>query len=139
MVRSTFEEFEARSVASRRLLRQEQLILEVTETLAAALEDECVSQKELATRLGRSKSFVSQVLGGGRNLTLRTISDIAEALDYRPHFRAYCRKEVQRGVLIGPWKSASSLRSAESLRCRASPRLNRWKKPHERRHSIPAA
>lgn len=70
-----------------RLVRQEELILDVTERLTEALQETGVTKAELARRLGRTPGFVSQVLGGGRNLTLRTISDIAVALDLRPAFK----------------------------------------------------
>ncbi len=67
-----------------RLVRQEELILDVTERLSEALEDAGITRAELARRLGRSPAFVTQVFGGGRNLTLRTIADIATALSLRP-------------------------------------------------------
>ena len=70
-----------------RLLCQERLILDVTELLAGALEDGGVTRAELARRLGRTPGFVSQLLGGRRNLTLRTIADIAAALFLRPLFK----------------------------------------------------
>lgn len=70
-----------------RLLRQEKLILDVTDTLTQSLQEAGVTKAELAKRLGRSPGFVSQVFGGGRNLTLRTIADIAAALSLRPTFR----------------------------------------------------
>ena len=73
--------------AYERLLCQERLILDVTEQLAGALEDDGVTRAELARRLGRTPGFVSQLLGGGRNLTLRTIADIAAALCLRPSFK----------------------------------------------------
>ena len=73
--------------AYERLLRQERLILDVTELLAGALEQQGVTRAELARQLGRSPGFVSQVLGGGRNLTLRTIADVAAALSLRPSFQ----------------------------------------------------
>lgn len=75
-----------RDAAYERLLRQERLILDVTEALAGALDDSGVTRAELARRLGRTPGFVSQVLGGGRNLTLRTIADIAAALSLQPSF-----------------------------------------------------
>lgn len=72
-----------------RLMAQEDLIMEVTETLCELLEKEKISRKELAERLGKSKGFVSQLLNGGRNLTLRTVADILHVLGYkvalRPH------------------------------------------------------
>jgi len=67
----------------RKLLAQEELILEVTETICELLEKEKISRKELAERLGKSKGFISQLLNGGRNLTLRTVADILHVLGYR--------------------------------------------------------
>jgi transcriptional regulator with XRE-family HTH domain len=67
----------------RRLLAQEELILEVTEVLCGLLEEEKISKKELADRLGKTKGFVSQLLNGGRNLTLRTVADILHVLGYK--------------------------------------------------------
>jgi len=67
----------------RKLLAQEELILEVTETICELLEEEKISRKELADRLGKSKGFISQLLNGGRNLTLRTVADILHVLGYK--------------------------------------------------------
>lgn len=77
-----------------RLLCQERLILDVTEQLAGTLEDGGVTRAELARRLGRTPGFVSQVLSGGRNLTLRTIADIAAALSLRPSFKLSCNRKT---------------------------------------------
>ena len=77
-----------------RLLCQERLILDVTELLVGALEDGGVTQAELARRLDRTPGFVSQVLGGGRNLTLRTIADVAAALSLRPSFELSCKRKT---------------------------------------------
>jgi transcriptional regulator with XRE-family HTH domain len=65
-----------------RLMAQGDLIMEVTETLCELLEKEKISRKELADRLGKSKGFISQLLNGGRNLTLRTVADILHVLGY---------------------------------------------------------
>ena len=70
--------------AFERLVRQEELILDVTNRLTEALEQAGVTKAELAKRIERSPGFVSHVFGGGRNLTLKTISDIAAALSLRP-------------------------------------------------------
>jgi transcriptional regulator with XRE-family HTH domain len=67
----------------RKLLAQEELILEVTETICELLEDEKVSRKGLADRLGKTKGVISQLLNGGRNLTLRTVADILHVLGYK--------------------------------------------------------
>jgi hypothetical protein len=66
-----------------RMMAQGDLIMEVTETLCELLENEKISRKELADRLGKTKGFVSQLLYGGRNLTLRTVADILHVLGYK--------------------------------------------------------
>jgi transcriptional regulator with XRE-family HTH domain len=81
--RTDVERFEGSSSKHRRLLREEELILDVTELLSSALQDKQMTKSELAEKLGRTKGFVTQVLSGNRNLTLRTIADIADALGYR--------------------------------------------------------
>jgi transcriptional regulator with XRE-family HTH domain len=67
----------------RRLFAQEDLILEVTERICELLDKENISRKELADRLGKTKGFISQLLNGGRNLTLRTVADILHVLGYK--------------------------------------------------------
>ena len=76
----------------RKLLAQEELILEVTETICDILEKEKVPRKELADRLGKSKGFISQLLNGGRNLTLRTLADILHVLGYKVSLTPYLEK-----------------------------------------------
>jgi transcriptional regulator with XRE-family HTH domain len=73
----------------RRLFAQEDLILEVTEKICELLEKEKISRKELADRLGKSKGFISQLLNGGRNLTLRTVADILHVLGYKVALTPY--------------------------------------------------
>ena len=69
--------------SERRLLRQEELILDVTEALVGALADQGMRRSQLASKLGRTKGYVSQMLAGSRNLTLRSVADLADALDCR--------------------------------------------------------
>ena len=87
--------FESGSAKNRRLLRQEELILQVTEELASVLDREGIKKAQLAEKLGKSKAFVSQIMNGGRNLTLRTLADVADALDYRIKVRL--QKELGGG------------------------------------------
>jgi Helix-turn-helix. len=66
-----------------RALAQEELIVGATEVICELLEREGVSRQELAERLGKTKGFVSQVLNGERNMTLRTLADLAHVLGHR--------------------------------------------------------
>ena len=82
-----------------KLMAQGDLIMEVTETLCELLEKEKISRKELAERLGKSKGFVSQLLNGGRNLTLRTVADILHVLGYKVSLTPY-KEEGQKDNII---------------------------------------
>ena len=91
------ERFEQSSTESRRLLNQEKLILEVTEALSEAIEKRGLTRSEVAKRLGKTKGFVSQLLAGGRNLTLRTVADIADAIGISLRV-AVQRVEISKGA-----------------------------------------
>lgn len=62
---------------------EELLIVEAHELIVKLLEREGVTRTELARRLGVSQAFVSHVLSGERNMTLRTLASFAHALGYR--------------------------------------------------------
>lgn len=64
----------------RSALRREDLILKVTEALTQAMTAAGVTRAELARRLGSTRGHVTQLLAGGRNLTLGTIAEIVDAL-----------------------------------------------------------
>lgn len=63
-----------------RMLAEEALILDVTEKVWELLESREMNKADLAKALGKSKAYVSQVLSGSRNMTLRTLADVADAL-----------------------------------------------------------
>lgn len=60
---------------------QEDLILDVTEQIWNRMHELDVSKSELARKLDTSKANVTQLLNGGRNMTLRTLAHIAYVLD----------------------------------------------------------
>ena len=77
----TFVEKVTATREGKRLYEQERAILEVTELICKLMERQNVSKSELARRLGKSKAYVTQLLDGRANMTLRTISDVLFALD----------------------------------------------------------
>jgi len=60
------------------------LINEVTDKIENLIESKGLSKKELAERLKVSKSTVSRILDGNRNMTLETLVKVAFALGYKP-------------------------------------------------------
>jgi transcriptional regulator with XRE-family HTH domain len=72
------------SEPSPRLVYERELLFgEAIETVAALLESQGISQRELAKRIGRSEARVSRILKGGENTTLKTIADLGYALGIR--------------------------------------------------------
>jgi transcriptional regulator with XRE-family HTH domain len=67
----------------------ERLILDTTELLLALMEREHVSRTELASRIGKSKGHVSQLLTGERNMTLRTLAEVTHAVGHRMQIEAH--------------------------------------------------
>ena len=49
---------------------------------------------DLAEAMGRSNAYITQILNGSRNMTLRTLSDIAFALDVEPRFEIGFRDQL---------------------------------------------
>jgi transcriptional regulator with XRE-family HTH domain len=80
-----------------KLVEQETLIFEATEVISELIEAAGLTKKEVAEKLGRSKGFVTQVLSGERNMTLRTLSDFAFALEHRITVEAEPLHQAQDG------------------------------------------
>jgi transcriptional regulator with XRE-family HTH domain len=59
---------------------QERVIFETTERICELMEGNDVSRTELARRLKKSKGYITQLLDGTSNMTLRTLSDVYLAL-----------------------------------------------------------
>lgn len=80
---TAIERFES-TPEGKRLMQQERLILEVTEFIVELMQEQNVTRTELAKRLGRSKGWISQLLAGEANFTLRTLADVFGALGHHP-------------------------------------------------------
>lgn len=61
--------------------RTEEAILAFTEKVVAVMRERGMNRAELAQRLGVSKAFVTKLLNGNPNLTIKTMVAIAGALE----------------------------------------------------------
>lgn len=68
---------------NRRLFEGARLITQVTEVIASAIEDRGLARSEVAERMGKSGAFVSQLLAGDRNMTLRSVAELGYAAGIR--------------------------------------------------------
>jgi antitoxin component HigA of HigAB toxin-antitoxin module len=79
MERSIHEQF-LETPENQRLYQQEKLLVEVTELLAKVMDKKEMNRSDLARAIGKSKAFVTQVLRGNHNMTLRTVADLFWAM-----------------------------------------------------------
>ena len=66
----------------RREFETEWASLRFTEEFESALERENQTKSGVARKLGKSRSFVTQCLRRGRNLTIKTMAELANSLGY---------------------------------------------------------
>ncbi|MBZ2187029.1 MAG: helix-turn-helix domain-containing protein [Bryobacter sp.] len=86
----------------RRLLAIEALVAEASELIARLMAEQNVSKADLARRLNRSRSWVTQLLSGKANLTIRTLAEVVHALD------SEVKLQAQPPRLKGPGKPAAT-------------------------------
>lgn len=79
------------------VVEQERLIAETTARIHRALDDEGMTQADLARALGVTRAAITQMLDGRRNLTLRTVAKAMYVLNCRIEpVRRYIPKGTRR-------------------------------------------
>jgi plasmid maintenance system antidote protein VapI len=63
----------------------ETLALQVIEQALQLMKDKGISRSELASLMGVSRAYVSKLFNAPPNMTLRSIAQLALALDAQPH------------------------------------------------------
>jgi len=86
------------SNAEEKIFAREELVYNVTEDLLVILEDMDITKKELAKRLGKSRSYVTQILSGSRNMTLGSFSDICFALGFKPEIKLPIQEKTEHAI-----------------------------------------
>jgi DNA-binding phage protein len=66
-----------------RIYEEERLLLHCQEAIAAAIEQSQMTRTQVAKRLGKNRSFITQALSSGRNLTLHSLAALAWATGHR--------------------------------------------------------
>lgn len=79
MARSFLEEF-VESPEDMRLFQQERAITEITELICKVMERQGVTRTKLAELLRTTKGYVTQLLDGEANKTIRTVADVLAVL-----------------------------------------------------------
>jgi plasmid maintenance system antidote protein VapI len=85
--KSAVEEF-VENRDDRNLFLEERAIMRITDLVEEVMEQEHVSRTDLAKRLGTSKGWVTQLLDGENNKTIRTVARVLAELDRQLEFKA---------------------------------------------------
>jgi transcriptional regulator with XRE-family HTH domain len=94
---STFQTWIDKSSANKRAFAEERLILDVAQKVWEVMEEAKVSRSALAESLSRTRSYITQVLSGNTNLTLRTLAAIGDALNYDVKFELNAKPKIVAG------------------------------------------
>lgn len=94
-----------------RLFQQERAIFDVTNQLESAMEECGVTRAQLAELLGKSRGWVTQLLDGEANKTIRTIADAFSVLGQE--FRSFYQP-IRVSNKIGRTAATSSRHAAAS-------------------------
>ena len=66
-----------------RIYEEERLLLHIQEAIAQAIEASGLTRTQVAERLGKNRSFVTQAHSSGRNLTIASIAGLTWAAGFR--------------------------------------------------------
>src|SRR5580658_7060425 len=88
------------------------LVTQLTNEINWYMRERGLTRADLAARMGVSPGRVSQILGGGENLTLRTLAAMSTALDAR------------FDVELSPLKSGDTYSSRDTADAEAAPTEN---------------
>jgi len=70
------------------IYEREALAFEASELISRLMEDQEVNRSELAARVGTSKSHITNLLSGSRNMTMHTLADLTFVLGYKVEMKA---------------------------------------------------
>ena len=84
----------------RRLLSVEALVAEASEVIARLMAEQNVTKADLARRLHKSRAWVTQLLSGKANMTIRTLAEVVHTLDAEVKLQAQPPRWTRPGRLL---------------------------------------
>ena len=80
---------------------QEMFAFQATEMIATLMSRHGVRRTDLARQIGKSKSYITQLLSGSRNMTFHTLAQLAYMLGYKLNIQPVPLAEEQHSVPNG--------------------------------------
>lgn len=103
-----------------RLFAREALKIEIVEKICEYMNKNKITKTDLAKRMGKHKSFITQVLSSERNFKVETLSDIAFALG------------VDLKITVNKVQQANSIQDQTNWKTLDEPIEREWKFPPRR-------
>lgn len=103
----------------------EELVLALGESITSCMEQRHLNRAELARRLGVSKAYVTKLLDGKPNMTLRTLASIAVALD--ADIRLSMRCKAPGAIPSGQWANPELFHEVTSSHGRSPKTLKEFR------------
>ncbi len=94
----------------------EWLLLDTEDAIWDAMQLSGVSRSELAERLGTSRAFITKLLGGHENLTLKTLVRVANALQMQVKMQLVPRPATGKDARRNGRTAAAASRSRRAAR-----------------------
>ena len=92
----------------RKLLAVEGLAAEASEVIARLMAERGMSKADLARRLGKSRAWVTQLLSGQTNMTVRTLAEAVFALEGEVKLQLHnAAKKAADRPLVAEWHFAT--------------------------------
>lgn len=98
---------------------QEEVLLEATEELYSALLEAEISKSELADKLGKKPAFISKLFRGSHNMTLKTLAEVAYALDKRVKLQLVSHSDA-KWHYVDDYKTDSTIKGQPIYRVAAN-------------------
>ncbi|HEX3067410.1 MAG TPA: helix-turn-helix transcriptional regulator [Thermoanaerobaculia bacterium] len=98
----------------------ERLLIGINEEIVAQMEAKGITRTELARRLGVDKSYVTRMLNGMPNMTLKTLVSVASALDCQVSMPSFSKLTVAGSDHIKVPAASKRPRSRKSRQSRVA-------------------
>jgi transcriptional regulator with XRE-family HTH domain len=103
--------------------------LTFAEELSRLLEEQGVSRRQLAERLGTSRAYVTRILRTDYNLTAETMVKVALALDARVTLSLQSRRSAPPVAIVAPARTAHRRTRRNEFVASDKPARTRTRKP----------
>jgi transcriptional regulator with XRE-family HTH domain len=120
MLNTEWLERQNSSPEARREYEEERLVLAAAEAIAELMEMKDISKADLAAALGSSRAYVTGLLSGSRNMTLRTLASAVCVLGKRVELNL---EPLGEGEFIPDWTKEFEPRPRSGPATEVAPQL----------------